>query len=88
MAFANGVATAAAVLIGNSIGEGADEERTWSMSKALSIWSTAEGRGDTVYVLRADLACQWLIAVAFIAASRCRDSSKRRCPAPSGEGRN
>ncbi|MGA5362595.1 MATE family efflux transporter [Streptomyces purpurascens] len=124
--FANGVATAAAVLIGNRIGEGADEERTWCMSKALLIWSAAvaavcsllllltsfwvgkiygeidgetigvardtaavlafvfifrmtcmtlqngllRAGGDTVYILRADLGCQWLIAIplTFMAA--------------------
>lgn len=126
VAFANGVATATAVLIGNSLGEGADEERTWGMSKALLIWNTGvafvcgllllatsllvghiygdvdagsigvaryttvalafvfvfrmtcmtlqngflRAGGDTVYVLRADLACQWLIAIplTFLAA--------------------
>lgn len=126
VAFANGVATAAAVLIGNNIGQGADEEHTWRLSKALLIWNTAVaavcglllaltslwvGRiygdidsgtigvardtvlvlafvfvfrmacmtlqngllragGDTAYIFRADLGCQWLIAIplTFLAA--------------------
>jgi Na+-driven multidrug efflux pump len=126
VAVANGVATAAAVLIGNSIGEGTDGERTWCMTKALLIWNMAvaavcsllllltsfwvgkiygdidgetigvardtavvlafvfifrmtcmtlqngflRAGGDTVYILRADLACQWLVAIplTFMAA--------------------
>jgi putative MATE family efflux protein len=39
VAFANGVSTAASVLVGNSIGEGAKAARIWSISKALLIWS-------------------------------------------------
>jgi putative MATE family efflux protein len=119
VAIVHGVATASAVLIGNSLGEGVDDARIWLITKALMMWNISiaallsgllvltslgmrtiyggiddetldvaqqttlvlaalflfratgmilqngllRAGGDTVYILYADAAFQWLVAI-------------------------
>ncbi|KMS70929.1 hypothetical protein ACM01_29335 [Streptomyces viridochromogenes] len=119
IAVINGVSTASAVIVGNSLGENREQDHTWRTSKALLIWNTAiaftcgilllltslfvgviysdvdgetislardatvvlaalfiframsmtlqngllRAGGDTLYILYADLSCQWIVAI-------------------------